>query len=100
MAAAEETSATVVDMRFVKPLDEVLIAELAASHSLIITVEENVLSGGAGSAVLEFASRSGIQTPIKCLGLPDTFQDQGTRAELLEEAGLSVEAIKQYLIDA
>ena len=100
LAAAEETSATVVDMRFVKPLDEVLIAELAASHSLIITVEENVLSGGAGSAVLEFASRSGIQTPIKCLGLPDTFQDQGTRAELLEEAGLSVEAIKQYLIDA
>jgi len=97
MAAAEKTNATVVDMRFAKPLDEALIEELAHSHQLIVTVEENVVAGGAGAGVLEFISHRGIQTPVKCLGLPDAFQDQGTRAELLTEAGLSVEAITEQL---
>ena len=93
LKAAEVLDASVADMRFAKPLDEQLIAELSASHERLVTLEENVIAGGAGAAVLEFASRAGITTPIITLGLPDVFQDQAPRNDLLDQAGLSAEAI-------
>ena len=93
LIAAEETNATVADMRFAKPIDEKLIAELAETHDYLITLEENVIAGGAGSSVLEYSSRVGIKTPIINLGLPDHFQDQAPRNDLLDQAGLSPEKI-------
>lgn len=93
LEAAEKTGATVADMRFAKPIDENLVAELADSHDYLITLEENVIAGGAGSAVLEFCSRTGIRTPVITLGLPDHFQDQAPRNDLLDQAGLSPEKI-------
>jgi len=80
-------------MRFAKPIDEKLIAELAETHDYLITLEENVIAGGAGSSVLEFCSRVGLKTPVINLGLPDHFQDQAPRNDLLDQAGLSPEKI-------
>lgn len=97
LEAAEKLDATVVDMRFVKPLDEALISALARSHDRLVTIEENVIAGGAGSAVLEYAAHQGIKTPITTLGLPDAFQDQASRSDLLNQAGLSAEKIIQKL---
>ncbi|CAA9889252.1 1-deoxyxylulose-5-phosphate synthase, thiamine-requiring, FAD-requiring [Candidatus Methylobacter favarea] len=83
VAAGKHLGATVVNMRFVKPIDEALILELAKSHEIFITVEENVISGGAGSAVSEFLQAQHILMPVLNIGLPDSFIDQGTREELL-----------------
>ncbi|MEX2367781.1 MAG: transketolase C-terminal domain-containing protein, partial [Pseudohongiellaceae bacterium] len=74
---AESLDATVVDMRFVKPLDEELLQEMAASHDLLVTLEENVVSGGAGSAVNEYLLSKGCQTQVLNLGLPDRFIGHG-----------------------
>ncbi len=93
LRAAEQLNATVVDMRFAKPLDEDLIRSMAERHETLVTVEENVVAGGAGSAVLECASRAGIRTPILTLGLPDRFQEHGSRGDLLDQAGLTARAI-------
>ena len=93
MEAGETLDATVVNMRFVKPLDETLLRELAASHDLLVTVEDNVVMGGAGSAVNEFLAREQALVPVLNLGLPDRFQEQGSREELLAEAGLTPDAI-------
>jgi 1-deoxy-D-xylulose-5-phosphate synthase len=95
--AAEAFNATLVNMRFVKPLDEELIREIAAEHGLIVTVEENSIAGGAGSAVSEFLNESGIDIPILHLGLPDRFPQQGTRAEVLAEFGLDAEGIQRTI---
>jgi 1-deoxy-D-xylulose-5-phosphate synthase len=86
--AAEDLDATVADMRFVKPLDADLIAELAATHRLLVTVEENAVSGGAGSAVAEALAERSMLTPLLHLGLPDRFIDHGDQAQLLESVGL------------
>ncbi len=86
--AAEELDATVANMRFVKPLDEALVAELAASHDLLVTVEENVIMGGAGSAVLEALQRLRIKAAVLQLGLPDHFIDHGDPALQLKSCGL------------
>jgi 1-deoxy-D-xylulose-5-phosphate synthase len=86
--AAEELDATVANMRFVKPLDEALVAELAESHDLLVTVEENVIMGGAGSAVLEALQRQGIKAAVLQLGLPDHFIDHGDPALQLKSCGL------------
>jgi len=88
LAAAEEINATVANMRYVKPLDEDLIGELAATHDLLVTVEENVVMGGAGSAVLESLQRQGRATQVLLLGLPDRFVDQGDPALQLASCGL------------
>ena len=90
---AEKIDATLVDMRFAKPIDTDLIREIAAQHALIVTLEENVVAGGAGSAVLEFAAAENIDTKIINIGLPDTFQEQATRSQLLADAGLDVDSI-------
>ena len=86
--AAEELDATVANMRFVKPLDDALVAQLAASHDLLVTIEENVIEGGAGSAVLESLQRQGIKVAVLLLGLPDRFIDHGDSALQLADCGL------------
>jgi 1-deoxy-D-xylulose-5-phosphate synthase len=88
LAAAEELGATVANMRFVKPLDGDLVLSLADSHALLVTVEENVVMGGAGSAVLELLQQFGRQNAVLQLGLPDRFIDQGDPALQLASCGL------------
>lgn len=100
---AEELNATVIDMRFVKPLDEELIGNMAASHELIVTIEENTLLGGAGSGVNEFLLQANYQIPVLNLGLPDQFLEHGKVPTMLSGVGLDAEsitkAIKQKLSD-
>ena len=95
--AGEALNATVVNMRFVKPLDEAVIEKLAKDHHMLVTVEENVVAGGAGSAVNEYLVRAGIELPILNLGLPDEFPAQGSRAELLTDCGLDAEGIQRTI---
>ena len=90
---ADIIDASVANMRFVKPLDESLILELAARHDVIVTLEENVIAGGAGSAVAEFLATQGIDLPVLRLGLPDRPIEHGTREQCLKEAELDVPGI-------
>jgi 1-deoxy-D-xylulose-5-phosphate synthase len=90
---AEIIDASVANMRFVKPLDESLILELAAQHDVFVTLEENSIVGGAGSAVSELLSARGLDTPVLRLGLPDRPIEHGTRDQCLQEAGLDVPGI-------
>jgi len=91
--AAEKLDATLVDMRFVKPLDEKLILDLVRRHDLLVTLEENTIAGGAGSAVNEFLQREGVLMPVLNLGLPDHFQSHGTHGQMLAEIGLDSKGI-------
>jgi 1-deoxy-D-xylulose-5-phosphate synthase len=93
LEAAHAIGASVVDMRFVKPLDEDLIGDLATSHQLIVTIEENTLQGGAGSAVNEFLLRANYRIPILNLGLPDEFIEHGKAPEMLAAVELDAESI-------
>jgi len=93
LEAAGELGATVANMRFVKPLDRALVLELAGSHDLLVTVEENVIAGGAGSAVLEALEAAGNRAPVLQLGLPDRFVDQGDPGIQLAHVGLNKEGI-------
>ncbi|MEJ2424819.1 MAG: 1-deoxy-D-xylulose-5-phosphate synthase [Candidatus Thiodiazotropha sp.] len=90
---ADQIDATLANMRFVKPLDETLILELAQSHELLVTLEENVVAGGAGSAVNELLLAQGHAVPVLNLGLPDRYLDHATPEEQLSEAGLDVAGI-------
>jgi 1-deoxy-D-xylulose-5-phosphate synthase len=96
-AAAEQLDATVANMRFVKPLDEDLVRRLANTHDAIVTVEENVIEGGAGSACLEVLATQGITKPVLQLGLPDHFIDHGDPVLLLKECGLDVPGIVESI---
>jgi 1-deoxy-D-xylulose-5-phosphate synthase len=96
--SAEELNATLVDMRFVKPLDEDLLEELAGSHQLLITIEENVIFGGAGSAVNEFLCAINSKTDVLNLGLPDQFLDHGKAESLLADCGLDENGITASII--
>jgi len=98
LAAGEALNATVANMRFVKPLDEALVAELARTHQLLVTVEENVISGGAGSAVNEFLAAAGLVPSVLNLGLPDRFVEHGDPKELLAECGLDAEGIRRSIL--
>lgn len=89
----KQLAATVVNMRFVKPIDEALILELAKTHDVFVTVEENALAGGAGEAVNRFLQANKILMPVLNLGLPDHFVEQGTREELLAECNLDARGI-------
>jgi 1-deoxy-D-xylulose-5-phosphate synthase len=91
--AAEQINATVANMRFVKPLDEELVRALAAAHRLLVTVEENTIEGGAGSAVAECLQRLGLTVPVLHLGLPDKFIEQGEPAQMLAACGLDAAGI-------
>jgi 1-deoxy-D-xylulose-5-phosphate synthase len=96
--AGAELDATVVNMRFVKPLDEALLRELCASHQALVTVEDNVIMGGAGSAVLEWLAGEGLTPQVLQLGLPDSFQEHASREELLAEAGIDAAGIKAAVL--
>jgi len=93
LEAGERLGATVINMRFVKPLDAELVARLAGDHALLVTVEENVVMGGAGSAVGECLAAHNLSPSIIHIGLPDHFVEQGSRGELLAECGLTAEGI-------
>ncbi len=93
LLVAEQIGATVIDMQFVKPLDQSMVLELAASHDCLVTLEENALAGGAGSAVSEVLRQHGVNVRLMQLGLPDQWIEQGTRDEALTEAGLDVDSI-------
>jgi 1-deoxy-D-xylulose-5-phosphate synthase len=101
LAAAEQLDATVANMRFIKPLDAELVLRLAGEHELLVTVEENTVQGGAGSAVAECLLQLGIAVPLLQLGLPDRFIEQGEHAQMLADCGLDakglVAAIKNKL---
>jgi len=94
----EELGLTVVNMRFVKPLDRELVLELAKSHESFVTLEDNVVAGGAGSGVAELLAAEGITLPVLHLGLPDAFQHHASREQLLAEAGLDVDGIRAAVL--
>ena len=95
LKAGERLGATVVDMRFVKPLDEALLLELAQSHAAFVTLEDNAVMGGAGSAVSEFLHAHAITLPMLQLGLSDRFLEHAARDELLAHEGLDAAGIEQ-----
>jgi 1-deoxy-D-xylulose-5-phosphate synthase len=97
LEVGEALDATVVNMRFVKPLDEQLAAQLARTHDLLVTVEDNVIRGGAGSAVAESLARQDIAAHILHLGLPDRFIDHGEQSQLLAEVGLDRDGIRKSI---
>ncbi|BCV27434.1 1-deoxy-D-xylulose-5-phosphate synthase [Shewanella algae] len=97
LEAAETLDATVADMRFVKPLDEDLIRELAVNHDLLVTVEENAIMGGAGSGVLEYLASQGICKPVLQIGLPDEFIKHGSPEEILTELKLDASGILEQI---
>jgi 1-deoxy-D-xylulose-5-phosphate synthase len=98
LAAAEKLGATVADMRFVKPLDEELVLQLARGHEAIVTVEEGCVMGGAGSAVLECLAAHGLTVPVLTLGLPDRFVEHGDPAKLLALCGLDAAGIEASIV--
>ncbi|RIZ68358.1 MAG: 1-deoxy-D-xylulose-5-phosphate synthase [Methylococcales bacterium] len=93
LSVGKQLNATVVNMRFIKPIDEQLLLELAKSYDVLVTIEENVISGGAGSAVNNFLQAQRILMPVLNIGLPDSFVEQGTREELLAICGLDAPSI-------
>ena len=97
LVAADKLNATVADMRFVKPIDEDLIVRLARSHDYIVTAEENAEQGGAGSAVLEVLAKHGICKPVLLLGVEDKVTEHGDPKKLLDDLGLSAEAIEKRI---
>lgn len=99
LEAADKLNATVADMRFVKPLDEALILELAANHDVLVTVEENAIAGGAGSGVIEFMMKSKCLKPVLNIGLPDHFVEQGTQQELHTALEIDAAGIEKQIRD-
>ncbi len=103
LEAGEALDATVIDMRWVKPLDEALVLRLAANNTLLVTVEDNAVAGGAGSGVHELLAASRLDTPCLHLGIPDAFMEHGSQAEQYAAAGLDadgiVEAVNARVLD-
>jgi 1-deoxy-D-xylulose-5-phosphate synthase len=94
---AEQLDASLVNLRFVKPLDEELLLRVAGTHRAIITVEENVVAGGAGSAVAECLAAHGYTLPTLHLGIPDRFIEHGSRNDCLTAAGLDIPSIENAI---
>ncbi len=97
MAAGEQLGATVVNMKFVKPIDEDLILSMAASHDLLVTVEENVVQGGAGEAVNQVLSEHGVIQAIVNYGLPDRLIQHGSREDMLNDVGMNKEGLMAFI---
>ncbi|HEY7871630.1 MAG TPA: 1-deoxy-D-xylulose-5-phosphate synthase [Rudaea sp.] len=98
LAVGAELGATVVNMRFVKPLDEALVLELARTHTALVTVEDNAIAGGAGSTVAELLAEKNAHTPLLQLGLPDAFLEHASREQLLAEAGIDAAGIRAAIL--
>ena len=96
---AEKNNATVVDMRFAKPIDEKMIIDICNSHEYIFTVEDNAILGGAGSAVNEVVVKNSIQTKIVNLGVPDKMIPHGNQDDILSDLGLDVSGIMKTTND-
>jgi 1-deoxy-D-xylulose-5-phosphate synthase len=94
---AEQLDATLVNLRFVKPLDEELIVRIAATHRALVTVEENVVAGGAGSAIAECLAANGHGLPTLNLGIPDRFIEHGSREDCLAAAGLDRASVESAI---
>jgi len=94
---AAEVDATLANMRFVKPLDKALVLELARTHEAFVTIEDNVIAGGAGAGVAELLAAHGITLPILHLGLPDAYLEHGSREEVLSMAGLDLPGIRHAI---
>jgi len=99
LEVAEELNLSVVNMRFIKPLDQDLIEQMASTHRYLVTIEDSTTTGGAGSAVLEYLNRK--QLPVNCLllGLDDRFPSQGSREQVLEEYGLDLSGIRRSITE-
>jgi 1-deoxy-D-xylulose-5-phosphate synthase len=97
--AAARLDATVANMRFAKPLDTELVADLARTHDALVTVEEGCIAGGAGSAVMEALHAAGLKTPVLALGLPDQFIEHGDPAKLLALCGLDAAGIERSIVE-
>jgi 1-deoxy-D-xylulose-5-phosphate synthase len=101
LQAGEKLDATVVNMRFVKPIDQALLAKLAQDHKVFVTVEENAVMGGAGTAVMEalqaIQNENGLTMQTLCLGLPDAFIEHGVHETMLAECGLDAEGISRAI---
>ena len=97
--AADVLDASLVNMRFVKPLDEAMILEVASTHDVIVTLEDNAIQGGAGSAVSEYLARQGVVIPVLHLGIPDQYQDHAEREIQLVRIGLSADGIIRQIND-
>ena len=98
LEVGSEFGATVVNMRWIKPLDDALVLELARTHGALVTVEDNAIAGGAGSAVAELLASKNIQTPLLQLGLPDAFLEHASREQLLAEAGIDAAGIRSAIL--
>ena len=99
LETAEEINASVANMRFVKPLDDELVFKLATTHDYLVTIEEGVVMGGAGSAVLESLQAQRLNIPVLQLGLPDGFVEHGDPAVLLADCGLNKEGVIRSVRD-
>jgi 1-deoxy-D-xylulose-5-phosphate synthase len=97
MEVADEFDATVLDMRFVAPLDAVAVKAAAEQHGLLVTIEDNVVTGGAGSAVNECLLAAGCSARVVNLGLPACFTEHGTREEILRGAGLDAQGLRRTI---
>jgi len=100
LVVGEALGASVVNMRFVKPLDEGVVLEMASSHDLLVTVEENVIAGGAGSAVSEYLHSLGNSVRVLNLGLPDKHVEHGAANEMLAECGLDADGMRRAIESA
>ncbi len=98
LEVAEDINATVVDMRFVKPIDKKMVKEICLHHNFIVTVEENVVSGGAGSAVLEVLSEMQLSCKTLVIGIPDKFFEHGSQKEVIKICGLDKNSIKRKIV--
>jgi 1-deoxy-D-xylulose-5-phosphate synthase len=96
-AVGDELGATVVNMRFVKPIDEEMILNMAASHDLIVTVEENMIQGGAGEAVNQVLVENGVMQAIVNYGLPDRMIQHGSRDDMLNDVGMNKEGLMEFI---
>ena len=99
LEVAAELDATVINMRFVKPLDEAMIRQVADTHATLFTLEENVVAGGAGSGINEFINQSSINVKVFNIGLPDLNIEHGSREQLLQEAGLDSAGIQRTIAE-
>jgi 1-deoxy-D-xylulose-5-phosphate synthase len=97
-AVGRELGLSVVNMRFIKPLDRALLLELAKTHQGFVTIEDNVVAGGAGSGVAELLNAEDVLRPFLHLGLPDSFQHHASREDLLAEAGIDAAGIRAAVL--